>query len=370
MWRSGEEVQEKKHLQFRSIINMKEEISKKILVTGGVGFIGHHFIEHILKNTDWRIICLDRLDTSGNINRLTDIDCWETSKQRVKFYHTDLRAPLNDGLLGMLTVKGQDPFDYIVHFAAGTHVDRSITDPMGFVYDNVVGTGHLLDAIRQFGEFFMKKDGKYLQFSTDEVFGPAPEGVLYKEWDRHNGNNPYAATKSGAEMLTIAFSHTFKIPASIIHCMNVFGERQLPEKFVPMCIKKILNGETITIHSDKTKTKSGTRFYLHTRNIASAVLWVLQNGKTLDGSGKQGVYNVVGDQEVSNLEMAQIIADHLGKELKYEMVDFHSSRPGHDLRYGLDGSLIKSEGWTAPVDFLNSLKRTIDWTVEHKDEWL
>lgn len=361
-------------------MNTKKEASKRILVTGGVGFIGHHFIEHILKNTDWDIVCLDRLDTSGNINRLTDVECWEAEKHRVSFYHTDLRAPMNDGLLGMITKKGSAPFDFIVHFAAGTHVDRSITDPLGFVHDNVLGTSHLIDAVRTFGEFLLKPDGKYLQFSTDEVFGPAPEGVLYKEWDRHNGNNPYAATKSAAEQIVVAYSHTFKIPVSIIHCMNVFGERQHPEKFVPMVISKVLKGEKVIIHSDKTKTKSGTRFYLHTRNISSAVLWVLQHGKTLDGSATQGVYNVVGDEEVSNLDMAKLIEKYVGEyevekgrpapKLDYEMVDFHSSRPGHDLRYGLDGGLIKSEGWIAPVGFEDSLRRMIFWTLDNKAKWL
>lgn len=361
-------------------------MNKRILVTGGAGFIGHHFVEAVLKTTNWDVVILDRLDTSGNINRLTDIDCWDKEKHRVSFYYADLRAQLSDGLVGMLTQRGAAPFDYIVHFAAGTHVDRSITDPMGFVYDNVVGTGNLLNAIREFTNpdndyyFFLKKGGRFLQFSTDEVFGPAPEGVLYKEWDRHNGNNPYAATKSGAEMLAISFAHTYKIPVSIIHCMNVFGERQHPEKFIPMTIKKVLAGENITIHADKTKTKAGTRFYLHARNICDAVLWVLREGKTLDGSGTQGIYNVVGDREVSNLEMAQLLhkyAKEWGEkngvevpDLKYEMVDFHSSRPGHDLRYGLDGSLIKSEGWVAPVDFETSLKRTVEWTIEHKDKWL
>lgn len=364
---------------------------KNILITGGAGFIGHHFIEHILKNTDWNIVVLDRLDTSGNVNRITDIDCWAEEKHRVKFYHTDLRAPLSDALLGMITKKGTETFDYIVHFAAGTHVDRSITDPMAFVYDNVVATGHLIDAVRQFTNvdeehpekeyyLFLKKGGKFLQFSTDEVFGPAPEGVLYKEWDRHNGNNPYAATKSGAEQLVNSFAHTFKLPVSIIHCMNVFGERQLSEKFIPMTIKKVLNGDMNIIHSDKSKTKAGTRFYLHARNICSAVLWVLENGKTLNGSGTQGVYNVVGDLEVSNLDMAHYIAKFVGEwqlarglevtPLKYEMVDFHSSRPGHDLRYGLDGGLIKSEGWIAPVDFEDSLRKTVFWTLDHKDKWL
>lgn len=349
---------------------------KKVLITGAAGFIGHHLVEHILKNTDWNVVCLDRLDTSGNVNRLTDIDSWEKNKTRVKFYHTDLRAQISDSLAGMLarafgTKQGEVvPFDYIMHLAAGSHVDRSITDPLAFVHDNVLGTAHMLDVVRVFGEFFLKKDGKFLYFSTDEVFGPAPEGVSYKEWDRFNPNNPYAAAKAGAEDLAVAYAHTYRIPIAITHCMNVFGERQHPEKFVPMCVKKIMAGETISIHANKDKTKAGTRFYLHTRNVCDAVLYILQHGPVLDGSGTKGKYNIVGDKEVSNLEMAELIAKILGKDLKYEMVDFHSSRPGHDLRYALDGSLMKEIGWVPPVSFEESLERTIKWTLEHRDKWL
>jgi dTDP-glucose 4,6-dehydratase len=354
-------------------------MKKKVLITGGVGFIGSHFIEHILKNTDWDIVTIDRLDTSGNINRLADMECWEKEKHRVKFYYHDLRAEINDGVARLLLLNNKAPlsakealgiksFDYIVHFAAGTHVDRSITDPLGFVQDNTVATGNLLNAIRMYP--LLEEGGKFLYFSTDEVFGPAPEGVLYKEWDRFNPNNPYAAAKAGGEELTIAFSHTYKIPAVITHCMNVFGERQHPEKYIPMCIKKILNGETLTIHSNKEKTKAGTRFYLHTRNVSDAVLFVLERGNVLNGTGLQGKYNIVGDREVDNLEMAQMIADIMKMPLKYEMVDFHSSRPGHDLRYGLDGSLMKNEGWVPPVGFEESLERMVKWTLKNKDKWI
>jgi dTDP-glucose 4,6-dehydratase len=346
---------------------------KKVLITGGAGFVGHHLIEHILKNTDWEITTLDRLDTSGNVERLRDIDIWEREKHRVKFFCTDLRAEINLEFAQMLLELNREtgalrPFDYIVHLAAGSHVDRSILDPLGFVMDNVVGTTNLLNFIRLYPA--LADDGKFLYFSTDEVFGPAPEGTAFKEWDRFNPNNPYAAAKAGGEDIAIAFAHTYRIPTIITHCMNIFGERQLGEKFIPICIRKILKGEPVTIHSNKDKTKAGTRFYLHTRNVCDVVLFLLKNGKCLNGKGTQGKYNIVGDQEVSNLEMAQLIAKYMGKELKYEMVDFHSSRPGHDLRYALDGSLLKEEGWIPPVDFEKSLERTIKWTIEHKDRWL
>lgn len=341
----------------------------KVLITGGAGFVGSHLIEHILKNTDWVIYTIDRLDTSGNLNRLVDMDCWEAEKHRVKFIFHDLKAEINDQLGNILLFnrfKGIDQFDYIIHLAAGTHVDRSIEDPMSFVYDNVVATGNILE----FARYGLKDGGRFLYFSTDEVFGTAPEGVAYKEWDRYNSGNPYSAAKAGGEELALAWSNTFGIPVIITHCMNIFGERQHPEKFVPLCIKKILEDETITIHSNPDKTKSGTRHYLHVRNVCAAILFLLEKGLCVKAGEEVGKYNIVGDEEVSNLDMAQMIAYILGRELKYEMVDFHSSRPGHDLRYALDGSLLKSTGFVPPVNFKDSLERTIKWTIANKDKWL
>lgn len=332
-----------------------------------MGFVGATLVEHILRNTDWEITTIDRLDTSGNPNRLSDMECWDKEKHRVKIIYWDLRAELNEQVSKMI-----GDFDYFCHLAAGSHVDRSITHPMEFVMDNVVGAANCLEFFRK---YYYKDDTevagspKFLYFSTDEVFGPAPEGVYFKEYDRHNPNNPYAATKSGAEMLCDAYANTYKLPIIVTHCMNIFGERQNPEKFVPMLINKIQAGETVTIHADATKTKAGTRHYLHTRNICSAVLFLLENGKTLDGKCQEGKYNVVGEIEVSNLEMAQIIAKFLGKELKYEMVDFHTSRPGHDLRYALDGSHLKEAGFVYPVSFEESLKKTVEWTLAHP-KWL
>ncbi len=334
-------------------------MSKKIVITGGCGFIGATLIEHLLKNTDWEIVSIDRLDTSGNPNRLSDMECWEKEKHRVKVVYWDLKSEINVAVADMI-----GDFDYFAHLAAGSHVDRSIIDPMSFVMDNVVGTGNVLEFIRK-----LHPQARVIYFSTDEVFGSAPEGVAFKEFDRFNAGNPYSATKGGAELLCEAYANTYGLDIMVSHCMNVFGERQSPEKFVPLVIKKVLNGETVTIHSNADKTKSGTRFYLHTRNISAAVLFILEHGKRLNGKATEGKYNIVGDVEVSNLEMAQLIAEVIGKELKYEMVDFHSSRPGHDLRYALDGSLLKTMGFEYPVSFKDSLAKSINWTLQHQ-EWL
>jgi dTDP-glucose 4,6-dehydratase len=200
-------------------------------------------------------------------------------------------------------------------------------------------------------------------FSTDEVFGPAPEGVSYKEWDRYRSGNPYAASKAGGEELCLSFENTYKVPVAVTHTMNVIGERQHPEKFLPSTIRKVLTGDTVIIHANKDKTKAGSRFYIHARNVASAMLFLID--RAVPGEK----YNIVGEKEVDNLALAQAIADNVGRELKYEMVDFHSSRPGHDLRYALCGDLMKEMGWKIPMAFEESLKRTVAWTLAHK-RWI
>lgn len=328
-------------------------MSKRVLITGGAGFIGHHLAEHILRNTDWEIVFLDRLDTSGNLNRIAQINDWETHRTRCKVVFHDLRAPLND-----LLTKQIGQVHHVLHLAAGTHVDRSIEDPLSFVYDNVVATTNLLEWARRLPWL-----ERFLYFSTDEVFGPAPAGVAYKEWDRYKSANPYAASKAGGEEMVLAFGNTYRLPVLITHTMNVIGERQHPEKYVPSTIAKVRDGRFVTIHADPTRTKAGSRFYIHARNVAAGVLHVLAHGEVGDK------FNLVGEQEVDNLALAQMIAEVQGKPLKYEMVDFHSSRPGHDLRYALDGSKMAAMGWRPPVEFKESLRRTVEWSLAHP-EWL
>lgn len=336
----------------------------KILITGGAGFIGHHLVEHLLKNTNLDIVILDRLDISGNLNRLTDIDIWEKEKHRVKFVWHDLKAPISELVRDQLCSRFGG-FNYIFHLAASSHVDRSIKDPLSFAMDNVIGTINILD----FARGNLAIDGKFFYFSTDEVFGNAPEGVNYKEWDRYNSRNPYAASKAGGEEMAVAFANTYNLPVIITHTMNAFGERQHPEKFIPKTIKSILNGNIVEIHSNKEKTMAGSRFWIHCRNISSALVFLLEKGNVLDGSGKVGKYNIVGEKEIDNLSLAKMIADILGKKLNYTLVDYHSSRPGHDLRYALDGTLLKELGFSYPKTFEESLEKTIKWYLNHK-EWL
>lgn len=328
---------------------------KNVLVTGGVGFVGHHMVDYLLRNSDANITILDRLDVSGNVNRLTELESWKSNSNRVKFVWHDLRAELHNN--EVLTSMLGNP-DTVLHIGAGSHVDRSIEDPLSFVMDNVVGTCNILNYARTLNNL-----DNFVYFSTDEVFGPAPKGVNYKEWDRYNCGNPYSATKAGGEELCLAFENTYKMPIKISHCMNIFGERQHPEKFIPLIIRKVLKGEKITIHANKDKTEAGSRFYIHAQNVCSAVEFILKNGKNGDK------YNIVGEKEIDNLTLASMIANILDKPLNYELVDFHSSRPGHDLRYALDGEKMHKLGWNLPMNLEQSLKAVVEWSLKNP-KWI
>jgi len=338
---------------------------KTVLVTGGAGFVAHHVIEKILTDTDWNVVSLDRLDFSGNLNRLWDMaqSLDPEVRKRVRVVFHDLRANLNP-----LVRKEIGDVNYVLHLAAGSHVDRSIEYPMEFVLDNVVGTCNILDYARDLDNL-----ERFIYFSTDEVFGPAPVGVNYAERDRYNSSNPYSATKAGGEELAVAFENTYKMPIYITHTMNIWGPRQSGEKYIPMCIRKIHNGETITIHSDKTKTVPGSRHYLYVEEVGSALLFLLNLSKAPDnldyGGAKCPKFNIVGSEEINNLELAHMIAEIQGKKLKYEMLDFHSSRPGHDLRYSLSGAYMKSLGWVPTISVKDRMEKLIEWTFKNP-KWM
>ena len=339
-------------------------MSKKILITGGAGFIAHHVIDKILSTTDWEIITLDRLDFSGNLNRLHEVVSShdKQNRKRVRVVYHDLKAELNPEIIALI-----GKVDLIAHLAAGSHVDRSIKYPLEFVKDNVLGTAHMLDYARKCDNL-----ERFAYFSTDEIFGPAPEGVNYKENDRYNSTNPYSASKAGGEELVVAYENTYGLPALITHTMNVFGERQNPEKYIPMVIKKVRDGEIVTVHANAQKTIAGSRHYIHAEDVAEALLFLYNydfSSLKPDNTGaKCQKFNIVGKDEIDNLELAQFIAKVQKKDLKYEMVDFHSQRPGHDLRYALNGNKMKEMGWT-PFSAFDRLKSTIEWTLDN-DRWL
>ena len=339
-------------------------MSKKILITGGAGFIAHHVIDKILSTTDWEIITLDRLDFSGNLNRLKEVvsSYPKIEQKRVRIVHHDLKAELNPEISASI-----GKIDYISHLAAGSHVDRSITYPLEFVMDNVVGTANILDYARKLDNL-----ERFAYFSTDEIFGPAPKGVNYKENDRYNSTNPYSATKAGAEELVVAFENTYGLPSLITHTMNVFGERQNPEKYIPMVIKKVRDNDKVMVHSNSEKTIAGSRHYIHAEDVADALLFLykydISTIKPDNTGAKCQKFNIVGKDEIDNLELAKFIAKTQDKDLNYEMLDFHSQRPGHDLRYALDGSKMEKMGWV-PKSAYDQLETTINWTLEN-DRWL
>lgn len=338
-------------------------MTKRVLITGGAGFIGHHVIDLFLAKTDYEIVSLDRLDYSGNLNRLNDVvKNYPVSEQkRVKIVWHDLKAEIHD-----LTAAMIGDVNIILHLAASSHVDRSISHPTEFLMDNTVGTVNLLNFSRTLNNL-----ERFIYFSTDEVFGPAPIGVNYAERDRYNSTNPYSASKAAGEEFCVAYENTYKLPIFITHTMNVFGERQHREKYIPMCIRKVRDNDKISIHSDPSKTIPGSRFYIHAKDVADAMYFLLHLNEdqkkiiyTPDyGGARCPKFNVVGKQEIDNLRLAKLIADIQGKELNYEMVDFHSSRPGHDLRYALSGEFMSKLGWEPRFSLEDRIAEVVNWSL-------
>ena len=342
---------------------------KTVLVTGGAGFIGHHVIRRLLKHEEFNIISMDRLDFSGNLNRLAELgqEFGTDAMQRLRVIYHDLRAEINSQLAGQI-----GPVDIVIHMAAGSHVTRSIENPMLFVQDNVIGTCNLLDYARK----YLPNLEKFINFGTDEVFGSAPEGVEYKEYDRYNSRSPYSATKAAAEELCVAYENTFGMPIYCTHTMNVFGERQSPEKFIGIAMRKILADEPVTIHCDEqTGTQSGLRHWVHAADVADATRFImdLPHKKFPLAENFGGVtcpkFNIVGQQEVSNLAVAEKIASVLGKKLTCTMVGYDTQRPGHDFRYALSGEYMKQLGWEPKYSFDTRIEQMVKWTLKN-DRWL
>jgi dTDP-glucose 4,6-dehydratase len=336
-------------------------VSKKtLLLTGGAGFIGHHTVEHILKNTDWNIVVLDNLNYAGNLNYINDILVMEKEEyvSRVSFVFDNIQSPISD-----LNLKAIGDIDYVIHMAAESHVDNSIKDPTPFVMSNVVGTMNVLDACKKLNP------EKIIQISTDEVYGPSINGHLHKEGEPHKPGNPYSASKAGAEDLALAYYNTYRLPVLITNTMNNFGERQNPEKFLPKTMISILKRLPCIAHCKKDESGKvvdiSSRCWLHARNHADALLYLLLHGVP----GEK--YNVTGDL-LNVAEMINFIASYMGYlpgdySIAYE--DFHSFRLGHDMHYGLDGTKLKNMGWFPKVEFHESLQRTVEWTMNRKN-WL
>lgn len=334
----------------------------KILLTGASGFVGSHVLRHLLVHTDAEIVCPVSFRHKGVAPRL-----WQALGPHPEAYRdrvdilpgVDLCAPFD-----AVTRDRIGPVDYILNVASESHVDRSITDPGPFIRNNVALMTSILDFARDI------RPKMVLQMSTDEVYGPAHGDYRHKEWDAIKPSNPYSASKAAQEAICFSYWRTYGVPVVITNTMNIVGEMQDPEKFVPKTIRAIRDGHPITMHVGLDGTP-GSRFYLHARNLADAWLFLIQNHKPLayPDSDEPSRFHIVGEREVSNAEMIHLVEDAVGGFADVRPESFHSSRPGHDLRYALDGTSLAELGWKAPVPFEESLRSAVRWTLDHP-EWL
>jgi dTDP-glucose 4,6-dehydratase len=346
---------------------------KRVLLTGAGGAIGAHMLAHLMHNTDWFVVCTDSFKTEhkGYFDRITRF-CRNHPEwpARIKVVQHDLCSPFSPRQIDEI---GQ--IDYVINLASRSDVHNSI-DP-----DPNVPTGQSADFVRNNTDLMLTmleyariaKPEVFLHFSTDEVYGPAPkDGHGHPEWDPIVPSNPYSASKACQEAMAIAWWRSYGVRLIITNTMNNFGETQSPSKFPAMIQQKIERDELIKVHSARNG-EIGTRYYLHSRNAADAVLFILLNVKPVmhsDGEMDLPVrLNIVGDKQVSNLELVQIIGRLMGKEPRYELAYFHDDNPGHDLHYGLDGSALTALGWKPKIPFEESLKNVIDWQ-QRNPEWM
>lgn len=333
----------------------------RVLLTGGGGFIGSHCVSHWMWTTQWHVTVIDSFRHRGRVERLRP--SVEMFPDRIRLAKVDLAEPMRDAQSGLAwaELRREPAFDVIVNMASESHVDRSIDDPVGTWRNNCNLVQTMLEYSRE------KKPDVFVQISTDEVYGPAAPGQLHEEWSPIIPSNPYAASKAAQEALAISYWRTYGTPLVLTNTMNNFGEWQDAEKFIPKTIRSILDGEAVTVHGEPGNT--GSRFYLYAANHADAIRHIVE--QTVIGKYPQrrlpDRYNVVGEAEVTNEEMARMIGNILGVEPKLDFVDFHKTRPGHDRRYGLDGNKLAGIGWKPPFPFLDSLRQTVLWYTRNRE---
>ena len=327
---------------------------KTFLVTGGAGFIGTNFIRHALAvRRDWRIVNLDALTYAGNPANMEDLE--QDRAQRYRFAHGDIRdAPLLDRLFS------EERFDGVIHFAAESHVDRSILGPDAFVETNVVGTFRLLEASRKFWETEGKPQGfRFLHISTDEVYGSlGPEGSFMEETP-YDPSSPYSASKSASDHFVRAYFRTYGLPTLITNCSNNYGPYQFPEKLIPLMILNIMEEKPLPVYGDG----KNVRDWLYVTDHCEALIKVLEEGKPGE------TYNIGGGEERQNIEIVHLLCDLMderlgrsGKESSRRLIQFVTDRPGHDRRYAIDASKIRRElGWRPNHRFEEALEATVDW---------
>ncbi|MCZ8512544.1 dTDP-glucose 4,6-dehydratase [Paenibacillus filicis] len=315
----------------------------RLLVTGGAGFIGSNFIHHMISSySDYEIINLDALTYAGNLENLTSIQ--DNPK------YTFIKGDITDRKL-VDTIFQMSP-DYVIHFAAESHVDRSILDPGIFVQTNVTGTQVLLEAARKYN---IKK---FVHVSTDEVYGTLGETGLFSENTPLSPNSPYSASKAGADMLVRAYHETYGINVNITRCSNNYGPYQFPEKLIPLMIANAFEEKPLPVYGDGLNVRD----WLHVEDHCRAIDLVLHAGR----SGE--IYNVGGKNERTNLQIVKAILQELNKP--ESLISFVQDRPGHDRRYAIDAQKITTElSWRPQFTFESGIRSTINWYLNHKDWW-
>ncbi|KAA9022072.1 dTDP-glucose 4,6-dehydratase [Niallia endozanthoxylica] len=316
----------------------------KLLVTGGAGFIGSNFVRYMVnKYPEYIIYNLDLLTYAGNLENLKDIE----DKPNYKFVRGDIA---DREFVQELFEKEQ--FDYVLNFAAESHVDRSITNPEIFVQTNIQGTLALLDAARAIGV------KKYLQVSTDEVYGTLGETGYFTEETPLAPNSPYSASKTGADLLVRAYNETYGLPVNITRCSNNYGPYHFPEKLIPLMIINALHDKELPIYGDGLNVRD----WLHVEDHCQAIDLVLHKGR--DGE----VYNVGGNNERTNIDIVKTILKQLDKP--ETLIKFVKDRPGHDRRYAIDATKLRTElGWEPKYTFETGIKQTIEWYLNNKEWW-
>ena len=317
---------------------------KNVLVTGGAGFIGSNFINYILdEKADYNIINLDKLTYAGNLENLV----FSESKKNYHFIKGDItNAELVTYLFQKFDIK------YVINFAAESHVDRSILGSEVFFRSNVLGTNVLLEASRKF------EVEKFLQVSTDEVYGSLDSEGLFTEETPLHPNSPYSASKASADMMALSFHHTYGLPVVITRCSNNYGPYQFPEKLIPLMIINTLNNKKLPVYGDGMNVRDWIYVIDHNRAVEA----VFENGK--DGE----VYNIGARTEMPNIEIVKLILKELGKS--EDMIEYVKDRPGHDRRYAIDSAKIEGElGWNPKFNFEAAVSQTTEWYLDNKQWW-
>ncbi|ARO57655.1 TPA: dTDP-glucose 4,6-dehydratase [Bacillus cereus] len=316
----------------------------KVLVTGGAGFIGSNFVRYMVKKyPEYNIVNLDSLTYAGNLENLKDIE----ELSNYKFVKGDIadRQFINQ-------LFKEEKFDYVLNFAAESHVDRSITNPDIFIQTNIQGTQVLLDAAKN------AEVKKYLQVSTDEVYGTLGETGYFTEETPLASNSPYSSSKAGADLLVRAYHETFGLPVNITRCSNNYGPFHFPEKLIPLMIINALNDKQLPVYGDGLNVRD----WLHVEDHCQAIDLVLHKGKNGE------VYNVGGNNERTNIEIVKTILKALGKP--ESLIKYVTDRPGHDRRYAIDATKLREElGWSPKYNFDTGIEQTIKWYLENQDWW-